>query len=165
MTTEELRAHEQMRQQAQKLFNTYRGEQVPEITLAYDDWMARTTLGLLHPRSRDTQELDLALKLYHQNKVKGKEAKDAAFVKLKMAFDNWVRARPHWTSSDRNHKKAVTELHDQICLVDARRALRDMKDPERWNEMKEYRKALKQALAILFQGRKLDYRTGCGRPT
>jgi hypothetical protein len=140
------------------MFNVYRGGQAPEITITYDDWMARTTLGVLHPRSKDTQELDQALKQYHENKGRGTQAKDAAFVNLKMAFDNWVRARPNWTQSDRNHKRAVTDLHDQIYLVDARRALRDMKDPERWNEMKEYRKAEKQALATLFQSKKLDYK-------
>jgi hypothetical protein len=143
--------------QAQNMLNAYRGNRVLAVTITYEDWMRDTALGMMHPRSSELQAIDKALKEYHD-----KSKTEDAFIKLKAAFDNWVRAQERakkiWTRSDRNKSGKVTELHDQIVLVEAGRSVKQMGNTEDWEARKEVAKAEREAVNRLFDSRTLIFK-------
>jgi len=143
--------------QAQDAFERYRGNRVVAITIPYDEWMRETAVDWTR-RTSTTQELDKALKEYHD---KGKS--QLAGYQLRQAFEKWVCAHPIWWQSDRNRKSAkypsgiIQALHDQIQLVGSFRYLQQMESGS-WESIQAFRKVEKEALKTLFEGRRLIYR-------
>ena len=150
MTPEDLKA-------AQEAFQRYRGDRVVAITISYEDWMRETAVAWTR-RTSTTQELDEKLRAYHNL---GKTP--AAYLALRQAFEKWVVAHPIWWQSDRNKKSArypsgiIQELHDQIQLIGSYHYLGQMESGN-WEGIQALRKAEKEAVRTLFQGRRLSYK-------
>jgi hypothetical protein len=102
--------------------------------------------------------IDDALRAYHL----AAGGKDGAFVRLKSAFDNWVRFQQRqgkiWTQSDRNKNGAITRLHDQITLVEAGRSVANMKDAKGWEGRQAILQAERDALERLFKERSMIFK-------
>ncbi|MGO8787112.1 MAG: hypothetical protein ACLQVL_06985 [Terriglobia bacterium] len=44
--------------QVRNRLNAYRGNRVLAVAISYEEWIGGTTLGLLHPRSRETRAVE-----------------------------------------------------------------------------------------------------------
>src|SRR5262245_29065511 len=144
-------------QKAQNLLDLHRGGRVLAVTITPEEWKRATDLGLLHPRSKELEAIDKALKEYH---LLGKT--EPAFIKLKTAFDNWIRSQERggkaWTQSDRNKSGMVSKLHEQVTLVEAGRSVRQMGNTEDWEARKARGGAEREAMKRLFLGRTLVFK-------
>ena len=124
------------------------------ITITYEQWKKGTDLGALHRRSSEMEAIDKALKEYHTT-----NKSERAFIALKNAFDNWIRAQQRdgkaWTDSGRNKFGLVGKLHEQIVLVDAERAIKLLNDPEEMAARKALVQAERDAIKRLFDNRRL----------
>src|SRR5262245_4857469 len=140
----------------QNLLDFHRGHRALAVTITSEEWKRETDVRL-HPRSHELVAIDKALKDYH---LLGKT--EAAFVKLKMALDNWIRSQQRggktWTQSDRNRTGAVSKLHEQVTLVEAGRSVRQMGNTEDWEARKVLIQAEREAMKRLFQGRTLVFK-------
>lgn len=143
---------------AKEMLELFRGDRVLAVTISYDDWRRETNAGLLKTRSSEFEAIDAALKDYH---TQGKT--EAAGVKLRQAFDNWIRAQQRagktWTSSDRNKSGMVSKLHEQLLLVEAGRSIKQMGNTKDWEGRLAILGAEREALETLFRGRKLVFKT------
>jgi len=142
----------------QDLLNAHRGGRVLAVTITYEEWMKGTDLGAVHPRSNEIKAVDQALKNYW---TQGKT--ESAFVHLKNAFDNWIRAQERkgsaWTQSDRNKHGMVSKLHEQILLCEGGRSVRLMQNAEDFNARLELIQAEREAIKTLFHGRRLVFKS------
>lgn len=146
---------------AKDTLEKYRGGREFAVTISYEEWMTETRLGVLAPRSLATQNLDKALNEYHKNK--GGERVHVSFVRLRDAFKNWCSAHGNWSASDRNKKSdryregMVTELHDQIALLDAYYSVVLMGFPKEWEAANAW-KLEQQKMEALFKTQTLEFK-------
>jgi hypothetical protein len=140
------------------MLKAYQDRSPSGITITIEEWLRLTDLGALSRRTDEMRAIDDALRAYHLAK-----GADGAFVRLKNAFDNWVRFQQRqgktWTQSDRNKKGAITRLHDQIVTVEAGRSVAAMKDTKDWEARQEILKAERDALSRLFLDRQIVFKT------
>lgn len=129
------------------------------ITITIDEWLRQTDLGALSRRTEEMRAIDDALRAYHL----APGSREAAFVRLKGAFDNWIRFQQRqgkiWTQSDRNKNGAITRLHDQITLQAAGRSVAGMKDTKDWEARQTILQAEREALSRLFAERAMVFKT------
>lgn len=71
-------------------------------------WMAETHAGPFKPRSAQLKAVDKAIQQYETARS------ESNLWAIKNAFEDWKRATPAWTTSDRNGKGAVTRLDQEL---------------------------------------------------
>lgn len=78
--------------------------------MGYDEWMRRTKLGVMKPRSKSLKVLDAALKAYKDN-----GASSVYLEALIAAFNDWALGKDAgFENSERNKGGAITDLMNQI---------------------------------------------------
>ncbi|MDB5437715.1 MAG: hypothetical protein JWM33_142 [Caulobacteraceae bacterium] len=144
---------------AEAMLKAYQGAGPAGITITIDEWLRLTDLGALSRRTDEMRAIDDSLRAYQL----APGAKEAAFIRLKSAFDNWIRFQQRqgkiWTQSDRNKKGAITRLHDQITLQEAGRSVAGMKDTKDWEARQTILQAEREALGRLFAERTMVFKT------
>jgi hypothetical protein len=79
------------------------------MIMSYDDWMRLTKQGIVHPRSKELRQLDLALKNY------GQKRSNEAFEALYAAAVFWQSSKDDPYASIRNSNGAVSKLFKQLA--------------------------------------------------
>ncbi|HEY4032266.1 MAG TPA: M35 family metallo-endopeptidase [Caulobacteraceae bacterium] len=74
------------------------------MIMTYDEWMKLTRQGIVHPRSKELRQLDLALKNYTEKRSQ------YAFEALCASADFWKDSKDDPYTSIRNSNGAVTKL-------------------------------------------------------
>lgn len=78
--------------------------------MSYDEWMRRTKLGVMKPRSKSLKVLDSALKAFKDN-----GASSVYLEALIAAFNAWALGKDAgFENSERNKGGAITDLMNQI---------------------------------------------------
>jgi len=143
---------------AEAMLKAYQERGPSGITVTIEEWLRQTDLGALSRRTDEMRAIDDALRAYHL----AAGNKDGAFVRLKMAFDNWIRFQQrqgkNWKLSDRNKNGAITRLFDQITLVEAGRSVANMKDAKGWEGRQAILQAERDALERLFKERSMIFK-------
>lgn len=143
---------------AEAMLKAYQDRGPSGITITIAEWLRLTDLGALSRRTDEMRAIDDALRAYHL----AAGNKDGAFVRLKSAFDNWIRFQQRqgkiWTQSDRNRNGAITRLHDQITLVEAGRSVAGMKNAKDWDGRQAILTAEREALERLFKERSMVFK-------
>ncbi|HEY4029326.1 MAG TPA: hypothetical protein VGM25_03200 [Caulobacteraceae bacterium] len=139
------------------MLKAFQGQAPGGISITIEEWLRLTDLGALSRRTEEMRAIDDALRAYHQ--AKGGEA---AFIRLKNAFDNWIRFQQRqgktWTQSDRNKNGAITRLHDQITLVEAGRGVGGMGALDEARARTLIIRAEREALQTLFKDRTMIFK-------
>jgi hypothetical protein len=142
---------------AESLLKAFQDAGPSGITITIEEWLRLTDLGALSRRTEEMRAIDDALRAYHL--VKGS---DGAFIRLKSAFDNWIRFQQRqgkiWTQSDRNRNGAITRLHDQITLVEAGRGVAGMNNLDESRARTLIIRAEREALQTLFKDRAMVFK-------
>lgn len=148
MTKEQI----QKAESALKMYQQMHSITVPVVSVPYKMWMDQTALGLFSPRTTTTVRLDEALKAYDASQ---RTALD--FYKVRDAFNNWMAAHPDWQKSARNKTGIIDKLYHQIMAEQASLSIRDAKNMEKWEAMKQWRQDKKE-LAAFFYGHRLVFK-------
>src|SRR6185437_5032693 len=144
---------------AEAMLKAYQERGPAGITITIEEWLRQTDLGALSRRTDEMRAIDEALRSYHLTPA---AHRDGAFVRLKMAFDNWIRFQQrqgkNWKLSDRNKNGTITRLFDQITLMEAGRSVANMKDAKGWEGRQAILQAERDSLDRLFKERTMVFK-------